>query len=140
MIIAVRFAAFLAGPDDAARATPQAVRVSGARRFAVPKGSSLTATTLTQVLRDTRPTTGTTRLIVRWDRETGWAHLAIAVPGTEQTRFAGFHRFTGGTTDAVAAELAAAGCVSAPPLHIDDTLSEIEAVLAHREVTPDAAR
>jgi hypothetical protein len=100
----------------------------------------LTATTLTQVLRDTRPTTGTTRLIVRWDRETGWAHLAIAVPGTERARFAGFHRFTSGTAEAVATELAAVGCVSAPPLHLDDSLSEIEAVLRNREVAPDAAR
>ena len=100
----------------------------------------MTATTLTQVLRDTRPTTGATRLIVRWDRETGWAHLAIAVPGTERARFAGFHRFARGTAVAVAAELAAAGCVSAPPLHVDDTLSEIEAVQRHREVATDAAR
>jgi hypothetical protein len=100
----------------------------------------LTATTLTQVLRETRPVTGTTRLIVRWDRETGWAHLAIAVPGTERARFAGFHRFTRGTAEAVAAELATAGCVSAPPLHLDDALSEIEAVLRHREVASDAAR
>ncbi|MEV7042332.1 hypothetical protein [Amycolatopsis sp. NPDC051061] len=98
----------------------------------------MTATTWTQVLRGTIPATGTTRLVVRWDRETGWAHLAIAVPGTEPTRFAGFHRFAGGSAEAVAAELAAAGCVSAPPLHLDDSLSEIEAVLAHQEVTPDA--
>lgn len=104
--------------------------------FAVPKGSCLTATTLTQVLRETPAAAGTTRLVVRWDRETGWAHLAIAVPGSGPVRFGGFHRFSGGSAEAVAAELAALGCVSAPPLHLDDTLSEIEAVLP--EVTPDA--
>lgn len=101
----------------------------------MPKGSFLTATTLTQVLRETHAAR-TTRLVVRWDRETGWAHLAIAVPGSGPVCFAGFHRFSGGSAEAVAAELAAAGCVSAPPLHLDDTLSEIEAVLP--EVTPDA--
>jgi hypothetical protein len=98
----------------------------------------LTATTLTQVLRETRTVTGTTRLIVRWDRETGWAHLAIAVPGTGPVCFAGFHRFAGGSAAAVAAELATAGYVSAPPLHLDDMLSEIEAVLP--EVAPNARR
>jgi hypothetical protein len=103
--------------------------------FAVPKGSFLTATTLTQVLRETHAAR-TTRLVVRWDRETGWAHLAIAVPGSGPVCFAGFHRFSGGSAEAVAAELAAAGCVSAPPLHLDDALSEIEAVLP--EVVPDA--
>ncbi|MEU0796755.1 hypothetical protein ABZ342_42395 [Amycolatopsis sp. NPDC005961] len=98
----------------------------------------MTATTLTRVLRETHTVTGIARLIVRWDRETGWAHLAIAVPGSGLACFAGFHRFAGGSTEAVAAELAAAGCVSAPPLHLDDMLSEIEAVLP--EVTPDARR
>ncbi|WP_439380952.1 hypothetical protein [Amycolatopsis lexingtonensis] len=98
----------------------------------------MTATTLTQVLRETHTVAGPTRLIVRWDRETGWAHLAIAVPGTGPACFAGFHRFAGGSAGAVAAELAAAGCVSAPPLHLDDALSEIEAVLP--EVAADARR
>jgi hypothetical protein len=106
--------------------------------FAAPKGSHLTATTLTQVLRETHTVAGITRLIVRWDRETGWAHLAIAVPGTGPACFAGFHRFAGGSAEAVATELAAAGCVSAPPLHLDDMLSEIEAVLP--EVAPNARR
>ncbi|WP_370964146.1 hypothetical protein [Amycolatopsis sp. cg9] len=96
----------------------------------------MTATTLTQVLRETHTVAGPTRLIVRWDRETGWAHLAIAVPGAGPACFAGFHRFAGGSAGAVAAELAAAGCASAPPLHLDDALSEIEAVLP--EVPADA--
>lgn len=98
----------------------------------------MTATTLTHVLRETDAVAGYTRLIVRWDRETGWAHLAIAVPGTGPVCFAGFHRFAGGNAEAVAAELADAGYVSAPPLHLDDMLSEIEAVLP--EVIPDARR
>lgn len=119
-------------------ASPSAARARWCVLFAVPKGSCLTATTLTQVLRETHPVAGISRLIVRWDRETGWAHLAIAVPGTGPVCFAGFHRFAGGTAEAVAAELAVAGCLSAPPLHLDDHLSEIEAVLP--EVAPDARR
>lgn len=98
----------------------------------------MTATTLTRVLRDSRPVAGTARLVVRWDRETGWAHLATALTGTEIACFAGFHRFAGGSAEAVAAELAAAGCVCAPPLHLDEGISEIEAVLVPREERPDA--
>ncbi|WP_410675289.1 hypothetical protein [Amycolatopsis sp. cmx-4-68] len=98
----------------------------------------MTATTLTRVLRDSPPVAGAARLVVRWDRETGWAHLAVAMAGTEIACFAGFHRFAGGSAEAVAAELAASGCVCAPPLHLDDGLSEIEAVLVPREESPDA--
>jgi hypothetical protein len=103
----------------------------------------LTSTTLAQVFRrhsTATSTAGTVRLVVRWDRETGWAHLGIAVPGTGCTRFAGFHRFTGGGEDAVVAELTAAGCVTASAPRLDDELMELEAVLALPEVTTDAAR
>ncbi len=137
MIIAIGFPRS-PGPDDAFPTHPPSARAPWCVLFAVPKGSRLTATTLTQVLRETHTVAGITRLIVRWDRETGWAHLAIAVPGAGPTCFAGFHRFAGGSAKAVAAELAAAGCVSAPPLHLDDTLSEIEAVLPG--VAADARR
>jgi hypothetical protein len=82
----------------------------------------------------------TVRLVVRWDRETGWAQLAIAVPGTGRARFAGFHRFACGADQVVADELAAAGCVVGSPSRVDDELMEIEAVLACREVTTDAVR
>lgn len=86
------------------------------------------------------PAFGTTvRLVVRWECETGWAHLAIAEPGAGRARFAGFHRFSGGGEQAVVAELAAAGCVVASPSRVDDELMEIEAVLACREVV-DAVR
>lgn len=100
-------------------------------------------TTLTPLLRSgsaTVPATGTVRLVVRWDRETGWAHVAVADPDTGGARFAGFHRFSGGGAEAVAADLAAAGCVTAPALRVDDELMEIEAVLARREVGPDESR
>jgi hypothetical protein len=104
------------------------------------KGSLVTDTTLTRVFRRHRGTVPAARLVVRWDRETGWAHLAVAGPGTGRARFAGFHRFSGGGSDAVAAELAAAGCVTAPPSRVDDHLMEIEAVLVCREVAADAVR
>jgi hypothetical protein len=103
----------------------------------------LTTTTLAQVFRrhpDTDPAAGTVRLVVRWDRETGWAHLAIAAPDTGRARFAGFHRFAGGSADAVLAELAAAGCVTASEPRLDGDLMEIETVLALREVATDAVR
>ena len=103
----------------------------------------MTDTTLTQVFRrrvDAVPGTGTVRLVVRWDHETGWAHVGIADADTSQVRFAGFHRFAGGDPDAVAGELAAAGCVTGSALRLDDGLTEIEAVLVRREVTADAAR
>jgi hypothetical protein len=80
------------------------------------------------------------RLVVRWDRENGWAHLAVVVPGSGRARFAGFHRFTGGSTEAVVAELGTAGCVTASAPRVDDELMEIEAVLARREVATGAAR
>jgi hypothetical protein len=89
-------------------------------------------TTLSPLLRggpDAVPADGTVRLVVRWDRETGWAHVAVAEPGTDGARFAGFHRFAAGGAEAVVAELAAAGCVTAPPLRVDDELMEVEAVL-----------
>jgi hypothetical protein len=90
----------------------------------------LTDTTLTPLLRGSSAAAETVRLVVRWDRETGWAHVAVAEPGG--TRFAGFHRFAGGGAEAVVAELAAAGCVTAPPLRVDDELMEIEAVRSRR--------
>lgn len=89
-------------------------------------------TTLTPLLRGGSVAAGTVRLLVRWDRETGWAHVAVAEPGAG-ARFAGFHRFAGGGAEAVVAELAAAGCVTAPALRVDDELMEIEAVLVRRD-------
>lgn len=92
----------------------------------------MTDTRLTQLFRGGStavPVTGTLRLVVRWDPETGWAHVAVTDSPTEGMRFAGFHRFAGGAAEAVTAELAAAGCVTAPPLRVDDHLMEIEAVL-----------
>jgi hypothetical protein len=79
-------------------------------------------------------------MVVRWDGETGWAHLAVAEPGAGRARFVGFHRFAGGGADAVVAELAAAGCVTASGPRRADDLMEIEAVLALRAVTTDADR
>lgn len=107
------------------------------------KGSFVTDTTLAPVFRhrsDAAPAAGAARLVVRWDRETGWAHLAIAVPGAGRAGFAGFHRFAGGGAEAVVAELAAAGCVTASGPRLDDELMEIEAVLARREVATGAHR
>lgn len=49
------------------------------------------------------------RLLVHWDRETGWAHLAVAEPDGTNPRFAGFHRFPSGTTESVLTELTRAG-------------------------------
>jgi hypothetical protein len=83
---------------------------------------------------------GTARVVVRWDRETGWAHLAVALPDTGATRFVGFHRFAEGGPDAVVAELADAGCVTASAPRLDDELMEIEAVLTLRQAATDAAR
>jgi len=99
--------------------------------------------TLAQVFRRSEAVrvAGTTAgVVVRWDRETGWAHLAIAVPGAGPARFVGFHRFAEGGEEAVVAELAAAGCVTASAPRLDDELMEIEAVLALRELATDAAR
>lgn len=115
----------------------------GARYPLRGKESLLTDTTLTQVCRhraEAVPATETVRLVVRWDRETGWAHLAIAVPDSGSARFAGFHRFTGGGIEAVLTELAAAGCVTGSAQRIDDELMEIEAVLERRKVATHAAR
>jgi len=100
----------------------------------------LTDTTLAPVLhlrRDAVPSAGT-RLVVRWDRETGWAHLALAAPGTGTARFAGFHQFSTGGAETVAAELAAAGCVTGAPSPAGDGLMTIEGVLAAE--VPDARR
>jgi hypothetical protein len=94
----------------------------------------LTNATLAHVvarLPDTLPDR-TARVIVRWDRETGWAHLAVDVPGAGPARFVGFHRFAEGGVDAVVAELAAGGCVDASASRLDDELMEIEAVFAPR--------
>jgi hypothetical protein len=100
----------------------------------------LTDTTLTRVFRRDQDTVAeTVRLVVRWDRETGWAHLAIAVPGTGSARFAGFHQFADGDAGTVLTELAAAGCVIATDPRADDDLMELEAVAACREVATRAA-
>ncbi|MFC4852676.1 hypothetical protein [Actinophytocola glycyrrhizae] len=80
------------------------------------------------------------RLVVRWDRETGWAHVATVVPGTGRTRFTGFHQFAGGDPAAVVAELVASGCVTTSQPRRDDDLMEVHAVFAWQEVTADAAR
>jgi hypothetical protein len=87
------------------------------------------------------PESGTARLVVRWDRETGWGHLAIAGTGTGAPRFVGFHRFVNGGDDTVLAELATAGCVttSAPRL-ADDDFMELDAVLDRGEVARNAVR
>jgi hypothetical protein len=100
----------------------------------------LTDTTLAPVLdisREVGPSAGT-RLVVRWDRETGWAHLALAVPGTGTARFAGFHQFSAGGADTVVAELAAVGCVAGVPSPAEDGLMAIEGVFAAE--VPDARR
>jgi hypothetical protein len=98
--------------------------------------------TLAQVFR--RPTAvqaaGTARVVVRWDHETGWAHLAVAAPGADRARFVGFHRFADGGADTVVAELAAAGCGTASEPRRDAEFMAIEAVLAPRGVASDAAR
>ena len=109
------------------------------------KETPLTDTTLAHVLRH-RPEAGpavtaAARLVVRWDRETGWGHLAIAAPGVDRLRFAGFHQFASGGTETVLAELADAGCVIASLPRVDDgDLLEIDALIACREVASDAAR
>lgn len=103
----------------------------------------MTDTTLAEVFRrhaEDGPAAGTAGLVVRWDRETGWAHLAIAGAGTSVPRFAGFHQFAAGATEVVVAELAAAGCVTAPARLVDDGLMEIEAVLACQEVASHEIR
>jgi hypothetical protein len=102
----------------------------------------LTDTTLAPQLRhEGVPGQGTAvRLVVRWDRETGWGHLAIVEPGAARARFTGFHRFADGDPVTVIAELVAAGCRTiAAPRHGDD-LVEVHAVLACQEVTPGAVR
>jgi hypothetical protein len=92
----------------------------------------LTNATLAHVI-DRLPDTanaGTARVVVRWDMETGWAHLAVDAGGDWPTRFVGFHRFAEGGVDVVAGELAAGGCVSVSAPHFDGELMEIEAVFA----------
>jgi hypothetical protein len=94
----------------------------------------LTTATLAHVI-DQLPKTvraGTARVIVRWDVETGWAHLAVDARGDGPARFVGFHLFAGGGADVVAAELAAGGCVNASGPHFDGELMEIEAVFARK--------
>jgi hypothetical protein len=103
----------------------------------------LTDTTLTRVIERTLarvPAAGTVLLVVRWERETGWAHLAIAVPGAARARFVGFHRFAGGGAETVLAELAAAGFVTASKPRRAGEFLETGAVLARREVATDAVR
>ena len=92
----------------------------------------MTVTTLAPVVRHHTGAVPAARLVVRWDRETGWAHLAVAVPGAGRARFAGFHQFASGGTEVVVAELAAAGCVTASAPRTDDEFMEIEAVLTRR--------
>lgn len=75
---------------------------------------------------------GTARVVVRWDRETGWAHLAVEVPGGGPARFVGFHRFAEGSVDVVVRDLAAVGCVSASVPHFDGELMQLEAGYAPR--------
>lgn len=99
--------------------------------------------TLAQVVRGrvaAVPAAGTARLVVRWDRETGWAHVAIAEPGADSARFVGFHRFAEGRAEAVIAELTGAGCVTASAPRLDDELMEIDAVLTLGELSTDALR
>ena len=118
-------------------------RPPGVRCLPRGKESLLTDTTLTRVIERTLarvPAAGTVLLVVRWERETGWAHLAIAVPGAARARFVGFHRFTGGGAETVLAELAAAGFVTASKPRRADDLMEISAVLARREGATDAVR
>jgi hypothetical protein len=122
---------------SAASGFPQ--RVLGGVLFAARKGCLLTNMTLAQAFRSSDHA-ATARVVVRWDGETGWAHLAIAEPGDRCARFVGFHQFAGGGADAVVAELASAGCVIASAPRLDDDMMEIEAVLGLREVIPDAAR
>jgi hypothetical protein len=103
----------------------------------------LTDTTLAEVFHrhvDDGRAAGTAGLVVRWDRETGWAHLGITGADAAVPRFAGFHQFAAGATEAVVAELAAAGCVTAPARLVDDGLMEIEAVLACPEVASHETR
>jgi len=88
------------------------------------------------------PATDTVRLVIRWDRETGWGHLAIAETNTGAARFVGFHRFADGGDDTVLAELREhAQCVttSAPRLAADDFM-ELDAVLDRRKVATNAVR
>ncbi len=81
-----------------------------------------------------------TALVVRWDRETGWGHLAVVVLGAERPRFRCFHRFAEGDPVAVVAELVASGCVPAgAPRRVDD-LMEVHAVVARPEVVAHAVR
>ncbi len=105
--------------------------------FAVrEKELPLTETTLTPMLRhDTA-----TAFVVRWDRETGWGHVAVVVPGAERPRFRAFHRFAEGDPVAVVAELVASGCVPVGAPHRFDDLMEVHALFARAEVAAHAAR
>ena len=98
----------------------------------------MTDTTLAPVLR--RDGAVATAIVVRWDRETGWGHLAVVVPGAGRARFAGFHRFADGDPVAVVAELVASGCVTTGAPRRDGDVVEVHALTGCPEVAAHAAR
>ncbi|GAB1511303.1 hypothetical protein [Actinophytocola sp. KF-1] len=81
--------------------------------------------------------TDTFALVVRWDRETGWAHLAVAAPGAERPRFTGFHRFADGDPVAVVAALVASGFAATTAPRADGDVVE---VVVRPEVPAHAVR
>ncbi|QWF76685.1 hypothetical protein [Amycolatopsis sp. CA-230715] len=74
-----------------------------------------------------RTTAFSQRLLVHWDPETGWAHLAVAEPGGANPRFAGFHRFPSGDTDSVLAALTEAGWDAGQPTELEDGMLGVRA-------------
>lgn len=99
----------------------------------------MTDTTLAPVFRHAVASAGAVdRLVVRWDRETGWAHLAV--PGAKRDRFTGFHQFADGHPAVVVAELIAGGFVATTAPRLDDDLMEVHAVPTCQGVRSHAVR
>ncbi|GAA1957863.1 hypothetical protein [Amycolatopsis minnesotensis] len=80
------------------------------------------------------------RLLVHWDRETGWAHLAVAEPDGANPRFAGFHRFPNGDTGSVLATLTEAGWDVGRAAELGDGMLGVQARPVHDRECRDEVR
>lgn len=70
-----------------------------------------------------------TQLLICWDRETGWGHIATEPPRATSPRFVAFHRFCTGDPKTVCAPFVAAGYTVLAQRDLADGLLEVR--LAH---------
>ncbi|MEC3976325.1 hypothetical protein [Amycolatopsis sp. H20-H5] len=72
------------------------------------------------------------RLLVCWDRETGWGHVAAELSDGARPAFLAFHRFSGGDWQTVCAPFVAAGYMVLAEYDRDDGLLEVRLELTAR--------